>query len=110
MYSEISCIEHSSECTFFFFFFLLPIVVYSEISSIHHSHHHTTPHHTTSPHHHTSILCAGVVAVMMRQTNIIWVGFLCVLLAADVLGARILKAPINTLTDAKVRTQEWWLW
>ncbi|XP_071544183.1 dol-P-Glc:Glc(2)Man(9)GlcNAc(2)-PP-Dol alpha-1,2-glucosyltransferase [Panulirus ornatus] len=44
----------------------------------------------------------GVVAVMMRQTNIIWVGFLCVLMAADVLGARVLKAPVNTLADTKV--------
>lgn len=44
----------------------------------------------------------GVVAVMMRQTNIVWVGFLCVLTAIDVLGARVLKGPINTIADAKV--------
>ncbi|KAK4319854.1 hypothetical protein Pmani_009241 [Petrolisthes manimaculis] len=43
----------------------------------------------------------GVVAVMMRQTNIVWVGFLCILTAVDVLGARVLKAPINTIVDAK---------
>ncbi|XP_063851577.1 putative Dol-P-Glc:Glc(2)Man(9)GlcNAc(2)-PP-Dol alpha-1,2-glucosyltransferase [Scylla paramamosain] len=49
----------------------------------------------------TAAAAMGVVAVMMRQTNIIWVGFLCVLQAADVLGARMLKAPINTVNDAK---------
>nr|XP_027231090.1 putative Dol-P-Glc:Glc(2)Man(9)GlcNAc(2)-PP-Dol alpha-1,2-glucosyltransferase [Penaeus vannamei] len=43
----------------------------------------------------------GVVAVMMRQTNVIWVGFLCVLIASDTLGARVLKGPINTLSDVK---------
>ncbi|KAG7166778.1 Dol-P-Glc:Glc(2)Man(9)GlcNAc(2)-PP-Dol alpha-1-2-glucosyltransferase-like [Homarus americanus] len=41
----------------------------------------------------TTAAAMGVVAVMMRQTNIIWVGFLCVLMAVDVLGVRVLKAP-----------------
>ncbi|XP_047481705.1 putative Dol-P-Glc:Glc(2)Man(9)GlcNAc(2)-PP-Dol alpha-1,2-glucosyltransferase [Penaeus chinensis] len=49
----------------------------------------------------TMAAAMGVVAVMMRQTNIIWVGFLCVLIAADTLGARVLKGPINTLSDVK---------
>lgn len=49
----------------------------------------------------TMAAAMGVVAVMMRQTNVIWVGFLCVLIASDTLGARVLKGPINTLSDVK---------
>ncbi|XP_063615213.1 putative Dol-P-Glc:Glc(2)Man(9)GlcNAc(2)-PP-Dol alpha-1,2-glucosyltransferase [Penaeus indicus] len=49
----------------------------------------------------TMAAAMGVVAVMMRQTNIIWVGFLCVLIGAETLGARVLKGPINTLSDVK---------
>ncbi|KAK7078164.1 glucosyltransferase [Halocaridina rubra] len=44
----------------------------------------------------------GVIAIIMRQTNIIWVGFLFVHLAADVLGAKVLKAPVITFTDVKM--------
>jgi len=44
----------------------------------------------------------GAVAVMMRQTNVIWVGFLTVLMAADSLSFRLLKSPIISYQDTKV--------
>lgn len=38
----------------------------------------------------------------MRQTNIVWVGFLAGLLAVDAFGFHTLRAPIQTYVDVKV--------
>ncbi|KAL7638230.1 UNVERIFIED_CONTAM: hypothetical protein RMT77_010794 [Armadillidium vulgare] len=43
----------------------------------------------------------GIVAVFMRQTNIVWVGFLAGLLAVDAFGFHTLRAPIQTYVDVK---------
>ncbi|XP_066972896.1 dol-P-Glc:Glc(2)Man(9)GlcNAc(2)-PP-Dol alpha-1,2-glucosyltransferase [Macrobrachium rosenbergii] len=44
----------------------------------------------------------GAVAFVIRQTNIVWVGFMFVLLASDVLGIRVLKSPIMTFSDIRM--------
>ena len=39
---------------------------------------------------------------MMRQTNIVWVGFLGAILMVESLGFQVLKAPVHTCSDVKV--------